>query len=632
MVMKVFRECGNCQDRITLIPGVLFNLSCQKCGSNKGSLIWEDGNQKSILLSCECGKNISVSPGTTVEFTHEIEKKRHKLFKIIQTSNSPTISIQSSPKVKPISDVTAIVTCHDNLDLTKDCINHLRLSDTICKVILIDNNSTDETEKWSREQKDIKYVRNKINWGCAIARNQGAKWATTKWLLFLDNDQFVSPHSVRELLEVGTDIVGTELWRVKNSVGHTERRKDRNIDKFSYVGAGGMLVKRSTFEFLGGFDERFAPMWYEDVDFIFRAREANITIGVVNEPSIQHLGGRTSGQQETYNSEIEKRSSRKTFVDVWGKYINGLKEESPLDPMKVNISKPRVVIVIDFPGWAWDNKAQQLKKYLSNDFDIDLIYFGLGQRPDKSKDYDLYFTFECNFVNNIKGYPLNRIISGVTAHTYVNMPNFEFSLSRCLGIHANSMILFNEIKRYNQNCFYVPNGVDEEQFRFVERNINKPFVAGYVGKPNPRKGLEEFIRPACEKAGVILKDQTSKINFKNKIDHKDMPKYYESIDVIMVASDMDGTPNQLLEAASVGRTFIGNPIGNVPEFVADGRNGFMVPNRDIDFYVERLEYLKNNREICKKMGENARDTVEKEWSWKIQAENYRQMFKSLLGK
>jgi len=93
---------------------------------------------------------------------------------------------------------------------------------------------------------------------------------------------------------------------------------------------------------------------------------------------------------------------------------------------------------------------------------------------------------------------------------------------------------------------------------------------------------------------------------------------------------MDGTHNQLLEAAARGRTFIGNKIGNIPEFINKGINGYMV-ERDISQYVKKLEELKNDREKCREMGMEARKTIEEGWTWKIQAENYRKMFRELLG-
>jgi glycosyltransferase involved in cell wall biosynthesis len=108
-----------------------------------------------------------------------------------------------------------------------------------------------------------------------------------------------------------------------------------------------------------------------------------------------------------------------------------------------------------------------------------------------------------------------------------------------------------------------------------------------------------------------------------------MPLFYEDIDVILIASDMDGTPNMLLEAAATGRAFIGNKIGNIPEFYT-GKNGFMI-DKKFDLYVDKLRWMQENREAVQQMGIEARNSIEQGWTWKIQAQNYKSMFMEILG-
>jgi glycosyltransferase involved in cell wall biosynthesis len=185
-------------------------------------------------------------------------------------------------------------------------------------------------------------------------------------------------------------------------------------------------------------------------------------------------------------------------------------------------------------------------------------------------------------------------------------------------------------QHYGDNVYYLPNGVDEDEFSYWERNIKEPFSACYVGKNTERKGYVQYIVEACRRAEVPLRSQVCRFNSPNVIQHADMPNHYNGADVILIASDMDGTPNQLLEGASRGRTFVGNAIGNVPEFVDNNVNGFLV-ERNVNSYVERLNWLKGHREECKEMGLAARKTIEEGWTWKIQAENYRKMFREALG-
>jgi len=290
----------------------------------------------------------------------------------------------------------------------------------------------------------------------------------------------------------------------------------------------------------------------------------------------------------------------------------------------------KVLMFVDVQNWAWDIKAKQIKKYLSDEFDLEIQYRSRSEKIDRNK-YNIYFTFEINQIHLLDGINEDKKISGVTAHTYINYRDYVGLLKKSSTVHANSVILVEELKKLHPNVWYVPNGVNEELFAYSERDINQEFTVGYVGKNNSYKGLPDIIEPACQGAKVKLVSQACKHNHKNRIDHNCMPNYYKDIDCILVASMTDGTPNQLLEAASVGRTFVGNRIGNIPEFVNEGVNGFMSEGKEriIEWYMSKLVWLKEHREECKQMGIEARKTVEEGWTWKIQAENYRAMFRSI---
>lgn len=634
-------RCTSCGNEREIIEHKLVDISCQKCGNFEVEFICENTN---IVAKCGLCKDFIII-NTKIPFIGYHTKPRCKSSKFILL---PEVRPEDIPKISEVSiskliykkrtsnasvfdttKVSVVIVCHNNISTTKKCIEHLRKSTVPVEIILVDNNSTDSTSIWAKKQDDILYIKNNCNFGCGIARNQGAIWAANDHILFLDNDQFVSPGSIAKLLEVKCDLVGVETWNVYSN-GNT--RRTSGIGNTTYVGAGGLLVKKEVFHSLGGFDERFSPAWYEDVDFSMRARLHGYTIGYVEDHGVKHIGNATIRKQKDFDPIEIKKKSKNLFKGIWNEYLfkGRISPKNPKPNLYGKRGFPSVLMIIDVPGWAWDIKAKQIIKYLSDEFDFTLYYGQSITQSVISKEFDIYFTFECGQLNNIRGIPYDRLITGVTAHTYVRLRNYKEHLKNCKFIHANSVLLYNEIKEFNKHCYYLPNGVNESLFSYVERDITKPFTVGYVGKELRAKGLRDYIIPACNEAGVKLKKQVCKYNSDNKIEHGDMPKWYEDIDVVLIASDMDGTPNQLLEAASVGRTFIGNRIGNVPEFVKEGVNGFMV-DKEIKCYVEKLIELKKDREKCKRMGIEARKTVLKDWTWKTQAENYRMMFKDFLG-
>ena len=315
------------------------------------------------------------------------------------------------------------------------------------------------------------------------------------------------------------------------------------------------------------------------------------------------------------------------FID--SKYFEKLRKE-----MKPVFSgpRPKILFVSDVSGWAWWNKSKYLQMYLADEFDIEVICV-IG--PDAKTGginpgrYDLYFTYGYSYVMFLNGVELPKRVTGVTAHRpkkviqrYMNMADH---------IHANSLLLLNEVKKLvpHDRVYYVPNGVDEKLFRQIKPIGEHKLVAGHVGKECPQKMQTAIIQPAINEAKIEgfynLNDYTTRIPY------CEMYKQYQEMDVFVVASIEDGTPNGALEAAACGRPIISNRIGNMPEFIRPGYNGFLV-DMDIKSYVEKLKYLNENRDKLIEMGKNARKTVEEGWTWKIQSENYRKMFRKILGK
>ena len=309
-----------------------------------------------------------------------------------------------------------------------------------------------------------------------------------------------------------------------------------------------------------------------------------------------------------------------------------IKEEVINNPIVKNVSsRPKVLFLCDVKGWAWWIKSNFIKKYISDEFDIDILHFiGSGRGKIDPNKYDLYFTFGYSFISKIKGsIPKNRKITGVTAHRPLNV---IIPKMRIAGyVHANSILLYNELKKYNfgNRLYYLPNGVDADLFRPITSIPRKKdnIIVGHIGKLSPQKGQDDFIKPAIIKSGAESFFHFNK--YTNMVKHTDMYKEYQKFDIFIVASKEDGTPNPALEAAACGRPIISNRIGNMPEFIKDGYNGFLV-EKNIDAYVEKINWFRDNKDKMEEMGRNARKTILEGWTWKIQAEKYREMFKEIL--
>ncbi len=167
-------------------------------------------------------------------------------------------------------------------------------------------------------QNVVHAIRNEENRGFVDACNQGAAVARGKYLVFLNNDTVVLPGWLKGLVEtieanpaigaVGSMFLypdgsiqeaGGIVW--KNGEAHhygwggspddLQFNFAREVD---YCSAASLLVKSEIFNRLGGFDRRFAPAYYEDVDLCFGVRSLGYKVDLSTDVASRALRGHHS--------------------------------------------------------------------------------------------------------------------------------------------------------------------------------------------------------------------------------------------------------------------------------------------------------------------------------------------------
>jgi GT2 family glycosyltransferase len=208
-------------------------------------------------------------------------------------------------------------------DVIAICLEACR--NLLSEVVVVDNASTDGTVECARAA-GATVIANPENRGFATAVNQGFRATDSELVLVLNpdvrltsglqpleaaalehgvaggqlTDDFGRPQqgfSIRRFptpAVLGLELLGlNRLWP-----GNPWNREYRYLDRDLTHGgpadqpAGAFLmVRRDVWESLGGFDENFWPIWFEDVDFCRRAAFAGFTIQYVPASQASHTGG-----------------------------------------------------------------------------------------------------------------------------------------------------------------------------------------------------------------------------------------------------------------------------------------------------------------------------------------------------
>jgi GT2 family glycosyltransferase len=184
--------------------------------------------------------------------------------------------------------------------------------------IIIDNGSSDNTQGYLDYWKlifddSLQIIRNGKNIGFPAACNQGAKVAKGEVLLFLNNDiivrgDYISPIE-RQLKDYPDSLVGPQLidfdtgWNVFDG------------EPLQYLVGWCLAMRRETYDLLGGFDERYSPAYYEDIDLCYNALQNNIKLRQVWLP-LEHIGEQSGHQLRDRRGVTE--ANRATFAEKWG--------------------------------------------------------------------------------------------------------------------------------------------------------------------------------------------------------------------------------------------------------------------------------------------------------------------------
>ena len=220
-------------------------------------------------------------------------------------------------------------------------------------VIVVDNASTDRTVERVRLRPvmnpRVTLVANRDNRGFAGAANQGFRETRADSILLLNPDvrlrtplsamieacqehglaagQLTGPDgraqagfTVRRFptpVSLAFELLGINSLWPGNAVNRRYRYLDRDLNLEGAVEqpAGAFLMtRRDVWEDLGGFDEDFHPVWFEDVDFCRRASDAGYRIEYVPQVRAEHSGGHSVKKLPTARMEQYWYASLLTYA------------------------------------------------------------------------------------------------------------------------------------------------------------------------------------------------------------------------------------------------------------------------------------------------------------------------------
>jgi len=290
--------------------------------------------------------------------------------------------------------VTIIIPVFNNWDITRSCL--ISVLENSCEisyeVIIADDGSTDETRNISFHVSNVRTIVNKSNHGFLFNCNNAARYARGKYLAFLNNDTIVQPSWLKPLVNLLENdckigLVGSKLLYpngrlqeaggivFKNASGYNYGRNDfpeypeyNYLKEVDYISGACVLIRKSLWESIGGFDNIFAPAYYEDTDLSFEIRKRGLKVIYQPLSSVVHFEGASHGNNLNSGIKTYQRINKTKFFNKWESVLKSDHYAGPKNIFKARdrTMKKKTLLFIDnhVPFYDQDAGSRSTFQYL----------------------------------------------------------------------------------------------------------------------------------------------------------------------------------------------------------------------------------------------------------------------------
>ncbi|GAA4856399.1 glycosyltransferase [Saccharopolyspora rosea] len=293
--------------------------------------------------------------GTTRRDVYEIALGRRPGALPPRTETPDTSPLPVPRSEKPL--VSVIIPVHGKWAYTRQCLRFLggHVVSVPFEVIVVDDASPDDSAAKLAACEGVRLVRAERNLGFVGACNLGAEHARGDYLFFLNNDAEVTESWLDVLVDTARSderigLVGAKLvypdGRLQECGGivwsdgsgwNYGRGTDPNGAEFNvlrdvdYCSGAAILVRTDVFRQVGGFDQRFAPAYYEDTDLAFAVRAAGYRTVVQPNAVVVHHEGVSNGTDLGTGVKRHQDLNRRAFAEKWAETLAAehLPEASP---------------------------------------------------------------------------------------------------------------------------------------------------------------------------------------------------------------------------------------------------------------------------------------------------------------
>jgi glycosyltransferase involved in cell wall biosynthesis len=296
------------------------------------------------------------------------------------------------------------------------------------------------------------------------------------------------------------------------------------------------------------------------------------------------------------------------------------------------MSKYVIRLLYDVQFWAYYWRCLALKKYAPPDFDVSIgSNYGAAL---KEKSHDLILQCAYSYAKDVRRH--------ISVHKYKTMIVSSYNVGKGYAdnwlapvIRDSDYVIINNREMWERSgklpkTINISNGVDLSIFNIRKPiELRKPRVL-WIGSLTHRrtKNYDTILIPLgnlLKRDGIVYDFKLVDSTGRSRMNQEQMVYWYNTGSIYVVASNTEGTPNPGLEAAACGCTVVSTKVGNMPELIVDGRNGYLCEKNVQSLYNGIKKAVANQKQLAI----NMQETI-KGWDWKERSKQYYDFFRKII--
>ena len=199
-----------------------------------------------------------------------------------------------------------------------------------------------------------------------------------------------------------------------------------------------------------------------------------------------------------------------------------------------------------------------------------------------------------------------------------------------IGIKKNIYVINNGVPINNKEKVFFENKII--QLLVVSRLVsqkNIDFIIKAVKLLTNHDVLLNIVGDGAELnnlKNVVKKNELNeKVNFIGKVNERKLEEYLEGSDIFIQASDYEGLPHSILEAANYELPILSTEVGGCSEFLNKGERGYIIPLPVLENEIANcITKIINNKKEAISKAKTAKNFLYQEYNFNTNAEIYNQ--------